>query len=120
VIRVVTPASDVRTMTMSRQPRPKMGEDVQDVDTSGDADSRAGGERSGHTGRQGSLLEFFTPVTREESSRRTRQEYRAQERRRKKNRRQGGARRPAQRAKQHKQDRTMGVTTQNVRGWQLT
>jgi hypothetical protein len=87
-------------------------------DGSGD-EERVDGER-GRTRRgvQRTLHRVFETVSEEEKESRVRREYRAQERKMKRRRsiRQGQAAHNTTKRQQHRRDRTVGKTTQNVRG----
>jgi hypothetical protein len=61
------------------------------------------------------LRKYFDKQTKEESERTRRREFRVHERRVKRARRTAGREGRRRRQEQHKQDRTIGITTQNVR-----
>jgi hypothetical protein len=82
----------------------------------GGEDSGSGGQQVGRGTGQPTLHHFFPSVSSAENERHTQRECRAHERRMKRGRRYDGEKRGVPRSKQHKQDGTMGITTQNVRG----
>jgi hypothetical protein len=94
-----------------------MGQRSHTTTTGGRAQDES--ERDGRNamrGQRGELQGFFERQTKEERDRTMTRDFRLYARKVKRNKRKAGREGRRRRQEQHKQDRTIGITTQNVRG----